>query len=259
MSAPLHIETEGQGPGMALLHGWGMNLRVFDPLRARLAPALTLRLLDLPGHGKSSWPEDFSTSRSCQALAAALLPTDTLLGWSLGGQLALSMALAAQGTPAAPKRLILVATTPRFLAGDGWKHGLSRETLQHFAQSLEQDASGTIADFLGLQVRGSQRAAEAERQLQAALDQEGIAQLPALRSGLTLLATTDLRDRVGALALPTLLIGGMNDRVTPPAALESLAGMLPDARLRLLARAAHAPFLSHPDEVAQAILEFVAP
>jgi pimeloyl-[acyl-carrier protein] methyl ester esterase len=259
MSVSLHIETEGQGPRLALLHGWGMNLRVFDPLRARLAPALSLQLVDLPGHGKSPWPQDFSDSQLSAALAAALLPCKALLGWSLGGQLALTLALSAQGAPVAPERLILVATTPRFLAGDGWAHGLSRETLQHFAQGLEQDPSGTIADFLGLQVRGSRRAAHTEQQLREALDRHGIAQLPALRAGLSLLATTDLRDRAGSLALPTLLIGGLNDRVTPPAALEWLAARLPRAELLLLARAAHAPFLSHPDEVAQAVLDFLSP
>jgi pimeloyl-[acyl-carrier protein] methyl ester esterase len=258
VSAALHIEREGAGPRLALLHGWGMNLRVFDPLRARLAQALSLSLVDLPGHGKSPWPADFSVSRQRETLAAALLPTDALLGWSLGGQLALSLALAAQATPAAPKKLILVATTPRFLAGDGWAPGLSRETLQHFAQSLERDPSGTISDFLGLQVRGSRRAVETERELRAALDGQGMAQLPALRLGLAMLATTDLRDRAGALELPTLLLGGVNDRVTPPAALEAMANLLPRARLILLPGAAHAPFLSHPDEVAQAVLEFLA-
>jgi pimeloyl-[acyl-carrier protein] methyl ester esterase len=258
LSAGLHVEGEGSGPRLALLHGWGMNLRVFDPLRSRLAQALSLRLADLPGHGKSPWPADADASRQQATLAAALLPTEALLGWSLGGQLALSLALATQGTPIAPQKLILVATTPRFLSAEGWSCGLSRETLQHFAQSLERDLCGTIADFLGLQVRGSQRAAQTERQLRAALDAHGIAQLAALRAGLGSLATTDLRARAPALGLPTLLIGGLNDRVTPPAALEALAALLPRARLKLLARAGHAPFLSHPDEVADAVLEFLA-
>ena len=258
VSAALCIEEEGQGPRVSMLHGWGMNLRVFDPLRARLARCRSVRLVDLPGHGASPWPGQWSEATQQQALAAALLPAETLLGWSLGGQIALSIALALQGTPLAPRRLVLVATTPRFLAAEDWSAGLTRATLQQFAQSLEQDPAGTIADFLGLQVRGSQQAADTELQLRAALEAHGGAQLPALRAELTLLAMTDLRAQLAAVPLPTLVIGGRNDRVTPPAALEALAQGLPQARLLLLPRAGHAPFLSHPDAVAQAVMEFTA-
>ncbi|HTT04515.1 MAG TPA: alpha/beta fold hydrolase [Steroidobacteraceae bacterium] len=258
MSAPLHIEEAGSGPRISLLHGWGMNLRVFDPLRERLAHSLSVRLVDLPGHGRSAWPDDWSEAQQRVALAEALLPADTLLGWSLGGQIALSLALATRGTSAAPKRLVLLATTPRFLQAQDWSAGLSRATLQQFARSLEENSSGTVAEFLGLQVRGSQHAGETAERLRQALDEHGMAQLPALRAGLTMLALTDLRDRLGALQMPTLLIGGLNDRVTAPAALQGLARALPHARLLLLPRAAHAPFISHADAVAEAVLQFVA-
>jgi len=258
MSAALHIEEQGSGPRIALLHGWGMNLRVFDPLRERLAHSLSVRLVDLPGHGRSDWCEQWSEARQRSLLAAALLPADTLLGWSLGGQIALSLALGSRGTAAAPKRLVLLATTPRFLEADDWSAGLSRDTLLHFARSLEQQPSDTIAEFLGLQVRGSQHAAQTAQRLREALDRHGMAQLPALRAGLTMLALTDLRDRLATLDIPTLLIGGMNDRVTPPSAMQALAQALPRAQLQLLPRAAHAPFVSHADEVAEALLRFIA-
>ena len=257
MSTPLYVEQEGAGARISLLHGWGMNLRVFDPLRARLARSAQVRLADLPGHGRSAWPEDFSESGQREALAEALLPADTLLGWSLGGQIALSLALSRLGTPAAPRRLVLVATSPRFLRDEHWPAGLSRDTLQQFATHLEQDAAGTIGDFLGLQVRGSRQALETEQALRAALQQHGDAQVPALRAGLTQLVTTDLRAELAALHLPVLLIGGLNDRVAPPAALEALAVRLPQARLLLLPRAAHAPFLSHAEAVADAVLQFM--
>ncbi|HEY7930293.1 MAG TPA: alpha/beta fold hydrolase [Steroidobacteraceae bacterium] len=258
MTAPLHLEQSGSGPRIALLHGWGLNLRAFDPLRERLSRSLSVRLVDLPGHGRSGWPDDWSEAQQRRALTEALLPADTLLGWSLGGQIALSLALATRGTAAAPKRLVLLATTPRFLQAQDWSAGMSRETLQQFAGSLEHNAAGTLAEFLGLQVRGSQHAARTAERLRQAIDEHGMAQLPALRAGLTMLALTDLRERLGALQLPTLVIGGLNDRVTPPAALQALARALPHARLLLLPRAAHAPFISHADVVADAVLHFIA-
>jgi len=259
VSGALHVEDAGQGgPRASLLHGWGMNLRVFDALRAQLTGSLSLRLADLPGHGQSGWPADWSETAQQQALADALLPADALIGWSLGGQIALSVALALQGTAAAPKRLVLLATTPRFLAAEDWSAGLTLRALQGFADSLERDPAGTLADFLGLQVRGSQHAAQIQQQLHAALERHGRAQLPALRAGLAMLAMTDLRAELSRMMLPTLVIGGLNDRVTPPAALQAMAEALPHARLLLLPRAGHAPFLSHPQAVAEAVLQFVS-
>ena len=40
---------------MVLLHGWGMNLRVFDGCAAALATTHRVTAIDLPGHGRSPW------------------------------------------------------------------------------------------------------------------------------------------------------------------------------------------------------------
>ena len=54
--ALLHTETSGSGPTIVLWHGWGMNLRVFDALRAALSADFQVIAVDLPGHGRSDWP-----------------------------------------------------------------------------------------------------------------------------------------------------------------------------------------------------------
>lgn len=252
----LYSETSGpiEAEPLVLLHGWGMNLRVFDGMVAVLAAHHRVTVIDLPGHGASPWNAQLSSSSWLAALAAALPRAATLVGWSLGGQLALQLAT----QPAlAVRRLVLIASTPRFVQGPDWPAGLPAATLQAFAAQLERDAPRTIADFLELQVRGSLDAAGVRSRLQQALQQHGAARAEGLRAGLELLQHNDLRELARRVDLPALLIAGQYDRVTPPQAAHELARLMPRAQLLQIPRAGHAPFLSHPAPVSAALLEFL--
>jgi pimeloyl-[acyl-carrier protein] methyl ester esterase len=246
---PLYSESSGSGPPLALLHGWGMNLRLFDPLRAQLAEHYTVTALDLPGHGRSPWVVGLKAPQQLDWLAGQL-PCDALLvGWSLGGQLALQLA----GRNALRVRgLVLIATTPRFVRSEDWPYGLPASVLAGFAAALERDQARTIADFLALQVRGSAEADAVLRTMQQALHER--TEPEALSAGLGMLRDNDLRELARTLDIPTLIIAGQYDRVTPPAAARALAQLMPDAQLLEVARAGHAPFLSHPQTVIDALL-----
>ena len=50
----MHVETLGLGPNLVLIHGWGMNGSVWQPLVKPLSKYFTLHLLDLPGMGYST-------------------------------------------------------------------------------------------------------------------------------------------------------------------------------------------------------------
>ncbi len=258
----LWIERDGAARGdpgalpLACLHGWGLNLRVWDALRAPLcAGGRELLLIDLPGHGRSPFaPLRASLDAQVESVLAVLPERVALLGWSLGGQFALALAARA---PTRIAQLILVATTPRFVAGGDWNHGLPPMLLERFAARLEGDYRLTVSDFLELQVRGSRDAEEILRTLRRALLEHGEAQPAALLAGLGILRSTDLRAGLGELRQPTLVISGQYDRVTPPAAGQALAAALPQATYRELARAAHAPFLSHTREFVACVEGFL--
>ena len=51
----LGVETLGEGPDLLLIHGWGLNAGVWQPLISRLAEGCRLTLVDLPGHGASGY------------------------------------------------------------------------------------------------------------------------------------------------------------------------------------------------------------
>ena len=75
--------------------------------------------------------------------------------------------------------------------------------------------------------------------------QHGDPDTEALCVGLTLLETADLRGELGRIACPALLLLGRRDNLVPVAAGEATCRLLPNARLHIFERAAHAPFFSH--------------
>lgn len=256
----LHCERLAPAAGseampLVCIHGWGMNLRAFDPVRSALRRDRSTWALDLPGHGRSDWIDNRADLESqLQDLMAVLPEQCVLIGWSLGGQLALELARRA---PQRIRGLLLVSTTPRFTMAEDWPHGLETATMDAFRESLERDWRQTLRDFLQLQVRGSRNAEATVQQMEAALLEHGLPTQDALRAGLSLLTGLDQRNELMRILQPTLVLSGQHDRVTPPAAGRWLAERLPTARYEQIARAGHAPLLSHADEVVAAMNEFL--
>lgn len=266
MSA-LHIERRGHGPPLVLLHGWSMNLRVFDALAAQLESRFELIAVDLPGHGRSAGtplPTDIDALADAlrDALGPSVPPEASVLGWSLGGMAALALASVSASAcrdaraELSISRLVLIASTPRFVARADWRHGMAPALLDAFTARLRAEPHAIVHDFLELQLRGSPQAASMLRTQQAALESHGGATDAALTTGLELLRQTDLRERLPSIDLPTLVIAGQYDRVTHPAAGRALAAALPRGEYFEFSRTGHAPMLSHPVELAAKIIEF---
>jgi malonyl-CoA O-methyltransferase len=254
--ARLYVETRGAGPDLVLLHGWALHGGMWGPWLDALSERARLHIVDLPGHGRSPWNDDLTDLPRLAREVSALVPAGAaVLGWSLGGMVALEIARSRPGDLAA---LVLVATTPCFLAREEWSGGMQPEVLEGFAAGLANDYRRTIANFLALQAWGDERATEALRSLRANLASHGEPVPRALQAGLEILREADLRDALPSIATPTLVIAGEHDRITPSAAGRELAARLPAARFVEIAKAGHAPFLSHGDEVRRHVLQFLA-
>lgn len=254
MSASLCVERSGAAAlPLVCLHGWGMNLRVFDPLRQALGGESWA--LDLPGHGRSAWnPARADFDAQLEDLVKVLPPRSVLLGWSLGAQFAMQIALQYPGRVAG---LVRISATPRFERAPDWPHGLDAAALEMFRETLTQDWGQTLEDFIWLQLRGSRHAESAQRQINEALQAHGSPESAALSAGLSILAERDMRRVITSLAVPVLVLAGQNDRVTPPAAGQWLSTTLSQGRYHEIPRAGHAPFLSHVEESALPIRAFV--
>ncbi len=238
---------------LALVHGWGMNAHVFDALAELLAADFEVRALDLPGHGGRAALADNTLQGWADDLVRQLPQGATLLGWSLGGQVAMRAAL---DHPHKFKRLVLLASTPKFVASEDWQAGMAPADLQDFGAALLADPQATLLRFLSLQTRGLSGQKTMLQQLRQSLLAAPATSSEALAGGLAILRDTDLRAELPRLMQPTLVLHGALDTLTPPAAGAWLAEALPAAQHVEFPRAAHAPHLSHGEELAAAIGRF---
>ncbi|HEX4859521.1 MAG TPA: pimeloyl-ACP methyl ester esterase BioH [Usitatibacteraceae bacterium] len=250
----MYVDVAGRGPNLALLHGWGMNSAVWDGVLEPLARHFTVHRVDLPGHGRSAGAP-VTTPEAFAAAVLGVLPARThLLGWSLGGHMALRIAAT---EPARIGRLITVGSTPRFTAAADWPLGKSPAILADFAARLSRDYSLTIRNFLALQALQMPNARQVVRALQESIDRHGAPNVDALQACLGVLNVSDVREAVRTLSHPALVIQGDHDALTSTGAAEWLAANLPNAEYCLMPHAAHAPFLSHREEFLAHVLGFL--
>lgn len=262
----LYVESFGAGPDLVMLHGWAMHSGTWGSAAGRLARHFRVHLVDLPGHGFSR-ESDFacvsvsraasekSPSEALERLIAAVeetLPDEAIVcGWSLGGQIAIELAAR---NPGKIRKLALVSTTPCFTRRGDWLYGAEAAMLQLFTINLKRDYRGTMNRFLTLQVRGaSGDTKDVLSQLRQNAFVRGEPDEAALEAGLQILLSLDLRKKISEIDQFVLLLHGENDVITHPDAARWMSGEFPNAELHMLAHCGHAPFLSCPDQFADAM------
>lgn len=232
------------------LHGWGLHGGIWAETLANVPGQAP----DLPGYGVLPTPSPYTAEALADQVAATLDASVNLVGWSMGGMVAL--ALAARH-PDRVARLVLVGTSPAFVDRPDWDLGLAPEVLAGFAADLSRDYRATLLRFLALQARGGDDARAVVGRLRQAVFARGEPRPDVLAAGLELLRGVDLRAQAGQIACPALVVHGRHDTLCPVAAGEWLASQLPRARLARHESASHAPFLSHPAWFAETVREFL--
>jgi len=224
---------------LVFLHGWAQSQQIWYQQQQQFAGA---RFINLPGHGgakdapAAAWPD----------LLAAQLPDEpcTLVGWSLGGMLAMEIAQRFPGRVAA---LALIATTPRFAAAEAWLHGCDQAILAAFEEAVASASPRALNRFFALMLHGDALSRSDYNQLaRQAVDRTHPVTAAGLAAGLELLATMDLRHRLPPADMPLLIMHGEQDAIVPVAAGRWLAEQLPAAHVHFADACGHAPFLSSP-------------
>lgn len=250
----LHIETMGQGPDLILLHGWGMHGGVWRGVCVTLAQRFRLHLVDLPGMGHSPACVPYTLPHLAQVLAEALPQHAAVCGWSLGGQVAMQLAL---DFPDRVGRLILVGSTPCFVNTAGWQHGIAAEVFSEFAAQIAADYHPGMGRFLSLQAFGGESSRSQMRELREQFAARPAPSPQVLQQALLILLETDLRERMPHLLLPTLIVHGDRDTLAPVGAAHWMAEQWPQACLNVIPGASHAAFLSHPTAFVEAVMQFL--
>ncbi|EKS7428712.1 TPA: pimeloyl-ACP methyl ester esterase BioH [Enterobacter cancerogenus] len=244
-------QTVGTGNcHLVLLHGWGLNAEVWRCVSEELASHFTLHLVDLPGYGRSSGYGAMTLAEMANEVLDAAPQNAIWLGWSLGGLVASQIALT---HPERVQALVTVASSPCFSAHDAWP-GIKPEALAGFQQQLSADFQRTVERFLALQTMGTETARQDARTLKQTVLSLPMPDVAVLNGGLEILRTVDLREPLASLVLPHLRIYGYLDGLVPRKVVPLLDALWPESESLVVAKAAHAPFISHPEEIVSALV-----
>jgi pimeloyl-ACP methyl ester carboxylesterase len=237
-----YAESGFGGTTLVLIHGSGGDHTTWGPQLEGLASAATLVALDLPGHGASSGEgcdtiADYATLVR-QFLAALGRGAVILGGHSMGGAIAQALALDA---PPLLRGLVLVGTGGRL------------RVLPELFEILTRDYTEAVA-FMTERAWSPSSPAELKE-----LGRRTVSATPpsVTRGDFAACNSFDVMDRLGEIRLPTLVVVGEEDRLTPPKYAEFLARSIASARLVRIPHAGHFVSLERPDEVNQAIRDFL--
>lgn len=256
----IHIEKLGReddaAQNLVLIHGWGSNGAIWQSLVKKLGKHFALHLIDLPGAGMSAPIEPFHLFSVAEQVADILPANADLIGWSLGGQVAMRIAL---DKPDLIRRLVLIASTPKFVRHETWQTGVEARIFHEFADAVNRDYQKTMLQNITLQCMGAKDARDTIKVLRKKFEERPPANTQAILKSLQILLDTDLREEIPLLRKPTLLIHGDRDNLVPLQAGHWMVQHLPAGFLRVISGAAHAPFLSHQDQFVETLVEFLEP
>jgi pimeloyl-ACP methyl ester carboxylesterase len=253
----------GNGPAVLMLHCFGGFLETW----AYNVPPLSRRFLvyavDLPGHGLSDKPRVDYTMGFVTECAAALLRAFgiermSLIGHSMGGAIAISIALE---MPDTVNRLVLVDSagltsqlplayrlTSRPLAGEMIAHMVTRASLRHGLQSIFYNPKVLTEEMLDLAFTNACRPGVKKTLLRI------------LRNYLSLAGPRPeaiLTRRLPELRMPILFIHGTHDRIFPLRQVRKAFTLAPNAEVKIMSRCGHCPQIERPVLFNETVTDFL--
>lgn len=235
---------------LSIIHGWGFDSQVMAGLAAELSPCWNTRLIDMPGYGHK-YVTSFSQGidNIASNLKSAIPPHSILVGWSLGGMVAIKIAHSMQDKI---KAIILLASTPCFVRKHDWPHGIEPALINDMAKRISTDDDGVLQEFAGLTARGDISPKETIRELKL-LRKNNKAGPCALLHGLDILINTDLRKELSELKCRVIMLLGDRDQLVTSSTGNAAREIHPSLQLNYIKVTGHAPFISKRKETAEAI------
>jgi pimeloyl-ACP methyl ester carboxylesterase len=235
-------EFKENRPTLVMIHGAGGRAQVWRNQVYPLKSSLNTVAIDLPGHGKTTG----SAGGSIDEYAAWLIETlqtffpepSFLVGHSMGGAIVQTLAME---RPSLLKGIILAGTGARLGVAPAFLDGLSSnfdniiDTIMGYAYAPEVDPR--------LVTEGG-----------ALMRESGAA---VVHGDFAACNRFDMRDRIAQIALPTLILCGEKDQLTPPALSEKLGGEIRGSRCEIVPSAGHMVMIESPKVFNKTVLDFV--
>ena len=254
----LYAEVAGEGPEIVLFHEGICDSRMWDPQWETFTRSHRVLRFDFRGYGRSQLePGRFANATDVlDLLDRHNFARAALVGVSLGGRVALEVALAA------PERVAALVLVGSGLPGHDW----SEETKATREEEEVALRSGNVDDAVDISLRtwvagpgrkpedvdADVRARVAEMQRRAYE-----LQLPFENDAEEELLVEDVAQRLGEIKAPALVLVGEEDVPDIHAIADRLAREIPGARRETIADAAHVPSMERPREFEELVLGFV--
>jgi pimeloyl-[acyl-carrier protein] methyl ester esterase len=249
----LHMDVQGQGDTLVMLHGWGMHSGIWRDLVASLARHFRVVCIDLPGHGHSPALCPLELQAVSQQILSQVPHACHWLGWSLGASIVMNLVTLA---PAQIKSMTLLSANPCFIRNEHWPHGIDARVFENFAEELQLDYQKTLKKFIALQTLSSDAAKVSLKQLRDQLFEAGKPDAEALRQGLGILMHADLRSTLQQNDRPCLVVLGERDQLVPASITAFYHQLACVPQIEICKGAGHAPFVSHPQQMADIVTHF---
>lgn len=239
------VSEAGGGDALPIifLHGVGSDKSVWRPQLDHCGANRRAIALDYPGYGESELVEgatrdDFAAS-ILGAMDALGIDRAHVCGLSLGGVIAIAM------HAAAPSRCASM------IIADSFAVHPEGQAIYERGVAASADMRGLATARIGALLLSEEPRAEVIDTM-AAIDPE------AYRIGARAVWHADQRERAAAIRVPSLILCGEEDAITPPALSEELAALIPGSQLHIIAGASHLANLDKPQEFNAAIDGFLA-
>ena len=241
----LYVEQRGSGPDVLLIGGLGDPLEAWEAQLQGLSDRYRLTAFDNRGAGRSPLPDGpFTVERMADDAAEVLrelgIPSAHVAGFSGGSIIAQELALR---HPDRVRSLVLVSTWAR--KGARW-HAVVN-AVRWMAQCAPSERAFLEAFFLWIYTRRAHEDGTVQQIVEESLAFPHPATPEAIGLTLDAFAAYENADRLPQVTVPSLVIAGGQDPMTPPAYGRAVADLLPDARFEVWDDEAHQPFQEVPD------------
>lgn len=242
------------GNPLVLLHGWGCDNQSWQPLVPALQVFADVIVVDLPGFGASTPVPEFDLETVLQRIEDCLPPRCVLLGWSLGGMLAVALA---ERCANRVQRVITLASNLTFVARPGWPNAMVPAVNRRFNAGFQADAELAWRRFTGLMAQGDSAERPLLKQLRQAFDGPK-KNADTWHDALQRLAQIDNRERFARLVQPGLHLYADGDALVPRAAAEAVSALgQSQQEVAVIPDTGHALHWSRPADVAERIGRFL--
>ena len=231
---------------LVLLHGWGFNSAVWTSSLENFGNKYSsITTLDLNGHGENIYnPEYDNIDTYLDHLITQIPAGATILGWSLGGIIAL---LLLHKYPNHINNIIMCASNPCFISNNQWGYGVTPANWQEFYNKLIDNPKKTLQEFLLLQTLNYPDARSMYKKLLAFLNNTKIASKNGLNWGLNILAQ-DYRYLLAKINPSQItFILGRKDLLVHSGLKSWLEQSHPQIEVHYFEKSGHMPFITEPE------------